>query len=1569
MDTGEYETNALVINNISAVNFAFYEASAPNSPYFGPGIAELEAILRKDGLLSYFDAVRRGMWCFRLCRKGKPQGTQQEAQRPPRSIEGGGHTLKISEEGGFEPAALVRNRPYGPNAANTPGSASSSASSAFDPAFRSAQSATAPSFPCTTTEQDQKAPVPLDLRPNSTISCKDAYESLILAALTAVSSGLSADSDAIPLNSRTLLLSEARESEYGAVPAIIASIRVYLTTTGNLVVSLSHSFAENLVNMASYLANPLPPLGITVLAAPLGKFATCQPMAVTETNSTEGSLVQSPDTQVLKLKHERQGGSSRSNYSKVGYRHRISLALSGSRKRVSLQCIRGKVLEQNSDGKRSPANGAGPGISWPASMCFCKMFALLDIESEVEESPRARLDQSFDPLKSAKAWFLSAPLRDDALDKRKKERDSSISHEDPLADDQPQNGVASSPVAMRGSSQTGPPPAGMYPTPPGGTQTMVGVTPTMDGTMSSPENNIPASSMAEADDAPQEPEEPYGDGWEGPEVKRQRAGSSFESDNLFGELGPDMFGETDITEADFSFFDEQPGVADLSSFDMPVIPNVDDSMGIATNFGPGQKQENQLDSHGSRSAPPQPSPTFAKPELRHARSTRADESRISTISEANFLEATGTKRAASPFNPDTVYKRIRASINNHKAVQQNSLIYSSPHQGSIFDRVDFGPGLAMVNSKYEGQGRFDYSTDHSERKKPSVLNEPPRTEYLQRHGKGRKGLKRLPLVPGEFPARMHGNQETASNRPSPGYMDGAQSDADEMSLMSDQDDSSDDSDGPLSPVKTLSLRRRRMDDDQDSLAVSVKELEPADIASPFPPLELLRTSNSETDLSLTKYFADPEPPWIQYSLPDDQLIMAAQILTDQFSASTILAGAFCQTSLQSAGDRRRQLSQVSRNSMRKLQSILPPCLSLATELQFRPLIEVQDIPLLGQPTRLQPRPPGADQIRPSNLFQIPSPHFELRRYESKLSVLPSSVSFWESLGLSPSQGGKDVKAICIFPNREGLADGMLHFTDRLGSIYESLKLGSFSRFPAISGTENGLFTFDIQSDLVSFGRSSSFLGPSLQSCSSKVCKALSSAKVERTTFVIFFLYLPDVVGSVVECCAVFNEIFEGYKKILSSKNLPIVNDLALQLIPHEFVASAGSVAMPSPQDFCKLSLEVYDRCSTVGGAMPSPAIVLEQAPPRLIDFKLSTNPSASLLHENTCLHIAYAQSIDERWVTAAWTDNRGSQQMTASYCLGRKGKSIVTPLQEIAREIWATTQDLISSWKIHWRIIIAKCGAMDPQEVERWTSLAQTESRMPVNLTLVAVDTDPSLQLLPPAAKVPNSATNIFYTTPVSTPQGSIVSPEQSGNPSTPLRDGAGTSAPTPGGSGGGGGDSSSNANNAPHNAADADADAALTDLTDQTWGALLSHRLPPPNSTNTTSTSTGSTAAAARGATGAGAAGSQSQAQVQAAQAAQVQSQQQQQQLLPPAALASGYLVKRGGARPDDPPVLVEVNLVHSEGSPRAYEPLLREMLTYYRGLGTLARARGMVDVDTDARPWHVAAAEKAVRALYMLM
>ena len=77
---------------------------------------------------------------------------------------------------------------------------------------------------------------------------------------------------------------------------------------------------------------------------------------------------------------------------------------------------------------------------------------------------------------------------------------------------------------------------------------------------------------------------------------------------------------------------------------------------------------------------------------------------------------------------------------------------------------------------------------------------------------------------------------------------------------------------------------------------------------------------------------------------------------------------------------------------------------------------------------------------------------------------------------------------------------------------------------------------------------------------------------------------------------------------------------------------------------------------------------------------------------------------------------------------------------------------------------------------------------------------------------------------------------------------------------------------------------------------------------------------------------------------------------------MASGYLVKRAGPRDEDGLIPLGVKLVHGQKPHRA---VLKEVLGMYRNLGTLARVRGVVDPVKSVLPLHVAAANKAWKAV----
>jgi mediator of RNA polymerase II transcription subunit 13 len=738
-------------------------------------------------------------------------------------------------------------------------------------------------------------------------------------------------------------------------------------------------------------------------------------------------------------------------------------------------------------------------------------------------------------------------------------------------------------------------------------------------------------------------------------------------------------------------------------------------------------------------------------------------------------------------------------------------------------------------------------------------------------------------------------------------------DVDHTSVTSEQDDTSHTTDD-LSLTLKPGIKRKWPSDvgDRDEMMASFDAFSMDCPPSAGTPLlisgsQIPLLEGDPADWSLTTYLNSPEPDVQSTALTDLEYIATAQILGDQAVSGTIkVPGSICPGNDQQVDDFR---TAATRTLVHSLDRATKTCLADMTNCTLRSFLDVQGIPVLNPGLRLPPRPntnhKGAvvDPLRASNPFPIISPQLEVRRADSKLSVLPSAASFWENLSLSPSSGSKDVNAVCVYPNADGIAGNSAIFLDQMRSVYESSRLGGHERV-ACTDIPDGLVPFNVDP-----GHQVSNMHhlTALKEATARLGKALASLSVEEKNFVVYFVYPIDNPTLLVHICSAFQHLFDMYRKALLDRKINVANELVLQLVPLDFVASPTSLVVPAPTEYARLAMEVYDRCTSFASSQSTPGVLLEQPLPKNIDFKLNQNPSASLLQENSCLHIAYAQSIDDRWITAAWSDNRGTQQMTASYCLGRKNEPISTSFSDVAHEIWETTLEIISKKRIHWRVMIARVGVMDPSEVEFWAGLASTESNAQVNLTLITVQTDPSLRLLPAPSilpPVPNAVLSVA--TPVSTPQTSqaaVFSPEPIG---TPSREPANASTPVEGN-------------------AELDSDARLVDYTDQSWGAVLAHRLNNSNSLL---------------------------------------------ELNP--ALISGYLIKNGGTTNEDPPIVMEVNIVHCEvaGNPRTFhENLLREILGYYRNLGTLARVRGIVDPVKDVRPWHVAAAEKAVKALYMLM
>ncbi|TVY47067.1 S-methyl-5'-thioadenosine phosphorylase [Lachnellula occidentalis] len=1457
MEPGEYLTNVLSFNNFASINYEYLEPQGLPPGTARKLLTKLEAGWREEGRLVHCDTFRDGIWAFQNASNTSTDSPISKGTSTDTSIvEAQGIRLVLREKGIFEPASLAKSKHTSPNAFHNPNSNSSPSSSSLEANIRNAQLLNSRAMQGNGMPEPMHSPglkqsnKPDEMWP----SMREVHESFISAVLGSLVYFLCRDECLVPLNSRTLILNPTKPLSQGGFASrslqianaiTLATLDISLTSLGTLVVKAHSDTASGLQSLVEGPGVSIAVVpGAALWLAPGGNAAKFYgtPDDMNLPSSSASQVQASATDSKLNNFSEASMKSWQSKCLEWLSAKGINTAAIDSGGWLYVQVLGGHSPYSKSENQGIPILEGLTVVPWPAVLCFQTSSS-----GTRDSQPNGKhINGSRDPISFAENWFTGRDERASIMLKRQKERQIAEARSKEQADVEARalQSAIHSPAVLRRASNAG----AMYPTPPDAIHHPIGATPTFDGAASTPGNLNPfiqqdnstiaqtssgiGTGMADSDP----------DIW-GPSIKKGRAISNAlfhdgenDADDAFNDTGVDLFG-ADITDADFNFFDE-PDAVQLE----PRIPDAVDFTQIPANISPEESRDVKIFSNMNKMNAPDTviHEQRGSEEKEDEKAMLFQMELVPSVTNGDISENASNAPATEhvfqppvqpPFNQEAIYRRL--TLGPLAGSQK-----MAPRRASTFDKVDFERALSSVDKKYTAHGQFNFSSV-KKNNRPTDATVLPQTEYLS----SRKRIQDKEPPSNTF-ARIWMDEGVNDKLESHEHMDFLM-DSDDMSPTSEQDDTSNTTDDP-SFLPKLGLERSWL----------AENAQGDGITTPFDPMAIDFEQSASTpqsmsgsqiplldadpaDWSLTTYFTSPEPEVQSNTLTDLDRMATAQILADQAVSGTLqlprVSGS--ETPLRS------NKANTTRELMRSVTKAAKSYFKDITPCTMRSFLDIQGIPVLNQGLRLPPRPinprgPNPLDPRSHNPFPIHPPQLEVRRSDSKLSILPPAINFWENLGLSPCKGAKNINAVCVFPNIDGVAASANSFLEQMKSVYESFRMGSHDRVTS-KDLIDGLMPFSFDHDQNNGSANASALNQMV----GRLCKALSTLPLEETNLVVYFVYPVDNAPLFVNICSSFHALFNMYRKALLDLKRKPFNELVLQLIPLDFISSPTSIVAPLPSEYARLAMEVYDRCMDFSSSSSSPGIMLEQPLPKSIDFRLNATPSASVLQENTCFHIAYAQSIDDRWVTAVWTDNRGTQQMTASYCLGRRNEPITRPFSEIAAEIWDTTLDFISHKKIHWRLMIARVGVMDPSEIDFWTSLASAESNAQVSLTLITVQTDPSLRLLPPAVTLtPNGNNPTQSTTPVSTPQHSIVSPETS---TTPVRD---VTVATP------------------NEVAEPDIDARLIDYTDQSWGAVLAHRLNNSNSLL---------------------------------------------ELNP--ALISGYLLKRGGTNSDDPPIVIEVNIVHN--------------------------------------------------------
>ncbi|KAI9926758.1 hypothetical protein ASPWEDRAFT_143147 [Aspergillus wentii DTO 134E9] len=1149
--------------------------------------------------------------------------------------------------------------------------------------------------------------------------------------------------------------------------------------------------------------------------------------------------------------------------------------------------LSGEILRQN---EQNPSVLPLKRILWPARYCFKRT-----------RSPTARHTnetQDFcpfadDPLEFAEKWYVMAIPGDEASFKPQ------IGHEEPPKGQEmspfridPPDGIESlSRIAHYPDLQTA---SLVYPTPP-------------DGAVAVGPNSInPTDVFAEDPDSGlSQVQNQVKQNIHDQVSSKHRPGSDLtmdfgpaaglvvgsglydtnDDDDLFGEMNDKDFGSKGITDADFSFFDD-PG------FDMggdTLAGDIQEAPSIAVDLEEPRAQstadaDNELPEIPMEEIPAEPVDEI--PASPKDLATNLDDKQIASDSNDHgpSPQNENSQTMSPPLSPVEVKKILFSGSN------ENDPSVKEARKHSHYNPVNFQQNIGNWNQKYGAEGKFWFSGTE----KSGAANSTNSTSDIPTIGLPQRSVKAKAMAESSSGTNSH---ET----PSSGLKQSLHSDSDSNS------DSSDDSDeiiseGGLSPIPAASatLKRKRAGSNSETSHALSPARPPIDAGQDINTSKLEDSTflgnflSTFSDWSLTGYFSASQAQIMPVLVRKDEYIQIAQLLVDQVT----------QSSLNHKLDGQVGLSDLETEAF-----------SLRTFLEDTDFIgEIERLDLKGYVSLqdMSPSPPASDgtisrqtpqrkETTKGSISRLSAPHLRIRRDKDYLEALPPAIAFWETFGLEPAHGNKNISAYCIHPHPA--ADAADAFLERLGLLYSSCNLGKHIRGDRSKLFERGLASWNTKSSGISGY-------PSVMQSLRILCEELGTAFLRsppsKDNLVIYIINPFTHAAALADICSAFWQLFQRYVADADKTQAQQLDEIVLQVIPLGFVMSSESIVVPSQSEYLSLALEVYSRCPPDGSGASlvncAPPVLLAEPLPRSINFKLASE-RLSPLQEARCLHVACSRSLDQRWITVAWSDNTGSLQRTMSYCLRFRNSNASRNVLEMRGEIWSATKSILDKIQARWRVVIVNTEPIDQEEVDTWMNLAEQYNKtrpVPLELTMLNVNTTPDLYLEPPLMPMPMSVFNQqVSSTPVATPNPSVASPDQSA--ATPTGSGAPANAPTP--------------IDYPF---EAETESLLTDVYDESWGVVLSHRLnSSPHLT----------------------------------------------EYRP--ALASGYLLRRKGPTDGDGVLPMNVNLIYTQRPSSSHESLLREILGMYRGLSTLARARGTRNVQRNTLPWHIATAIRAQELL----
>ncbi|KAL4803745.1 mediator complex subunit 13 C-terminal-domain-containing protein [Aspergillus unguis] len=1275
------------------------------------------------------------------------------------------------------------------------------------------------------------------------------YVSFISAATAAFSLQIIRENNAVPLGPRTLFNTVELEPDgcqsfaTNGIASALTSLQVQLTSTGKLTVALQTIAQPGLIRLsqAGVMPSRFAP-GTDLWLAPTGSIARLVSVHSYSAPAAEDI------------------GRWKSRVSEwLGY-FGLPVDSLSDESWVEVQVwepfyskLSGEATRLKEESSSLPLKR----ILWPVAFCFrrTKYPQLGTFESRKDDSLFLR-----DPLEFAEEWWpkeipQSVEARSDLLPE-KKEQTSNQNASSPGTVSLPEGIDSLAPASLLPEAQSA---SLVYPTPPDGTAGLSS-NPALPATKIDPDMTMELGPSAGLG---------VGSGLY----------DTNDDDDLFGDINEKDFGTKGITDADFSFFDNQEFDRSGKGADS------EDLQASPAAIEPSKPVVNLPELEAAS-----PSSTLIKENYIAQDSpaqTQAGYQHIQPITEDNVSmpspDRDHVQTISPPLSPVEVKKILFPESNTL------TLPLAKPaHASSYFNPVAFRNNASSWDKKYGAEGKFAFFGTGT----PLSQDPLPNSDGIPTIGLPRRKGNIKTLAPSNI---SDGHDHSTNDIDSSSSPDSSSETDDESDLSQNNE--------PSTALVSLKRKRARSTPGNSPVLSSEKALGSEQEKGLLKPEESVFLGNflsTFSDWSIAGFFTLPENEISPSIAPRAVQVEVAQLVADQITQSSLdhkIDGKFGISCLDN-------LSFSVRKSLERSEY-----LDCFDKLDLNSLVSLQEQQNLFSPdasgglTPLQ-NPRRKEPARGS-ITKISAPHLRVRRGKDFLETLPPAISFWETFGLEPACGSKDVIAYCIHPHLATKATDV--FLERLSLAYTGCSFGSHARGENRLSFTNGLAEWNVRSTKLSTYEPAM---QGLQHICEELGAALLDAPLSDDNIVVYIVNPFAHAASLVDICSAFYNLSRQHL-YAEDKDRRKLDRVTLQIVPVDFVTSAESLVVPPQTEYLNLAMEVYSRCSTrhlqSNPVDCAPPVMLAENLPTSIGFKLASERS-SPLQEGKCLHVACSKSQDQRWISVAWSDNSGALQRMMSYLTRFRNLTTGRTISAVRNEIWAATKDIMDKIQVRWRVIIVSTDNVDQDEYDTWLHLANEYNKsrdVPIELVILSVNTTSDLSLSPPPSPMPMNVLNaLTSTTPAATPlpSGSILSPDQLGN------------APTPPG----GANAPANAPTPTDTLLESDSESLLTDISDESWDVVLSHRL------NSTLHLT---------------------------------------EYRP--ALASGFLLRRRGPTNADGAFSMSINLLFTQRPSSSYNTLLHEIIGMYRDLATLARVRGTKIFQSNTLPWHIASALRAQEVL----